>query len=85
MNIECVVCSKKFFTNYKNSVVCSEKCRKKYYDMYRFTLNKVKYNTRNSKKKYTNSKEKLLAIKEKYKNGVSKEIIENWLDPKINK
>lgn len=85
MNVECVVCGKKFFTNYKNGVVCSEKCRKKYHDMYRFTLNKVKYNTRNSKKKYANSKEKLLAIKEKYKNGVSKEIIENWLDPKINK
>nr|DAT58893.1 MAG TPA: DNA gyrase subunit A [Caudoviricetes sp.] len=34
MNVECVVCGKKFFTNYKNGVVCSEKCRKKYHDMY---------------------------------------------------
>lgn len=80
MQVECVVCDKKFTSNYKGSSACSTECKKIYHKMYGFTLNRVKWNTRNSGKKYTNSKEKLLAIKEKYKNGISKEMIENWLE-----
>ena len=80
MKVECVVCGKQFITNYKNSAACSAECKKKYNTMYVFTSNKLRHDIRNSKKKYTSSKEKLLAIKEKYKNGISKEMIENWLE-----
>ena len=45
---------------------------KKYYAM-------AKYNKRFSGKHYNNSPEKLAAIKEKYKNGISKSIIEEML------
>lgn len=82
MQVECVVCGKKFVTNCKDGIVCSAECRKIYHKVYTFCWNKQKYNTRNSRKKYTNSKEKLLAIKEKYKNGVPKGLIEDWLEIK---
>ena len=80
MQVECVVCGKKYNTHYKKGFTCSVKCSEIYNRMYTFTYNRTMYNTRNSGKKYTNSKEKLLAIKEKYKNGISKEMIENWLE-----
>ena len=38
-----------------------------------------KYNLRASGKKYENSEEKLELIKEKYKNGVTKEIKTEWI------
>lgn len=79
MQVECVVCGKKFVTNYKNCVACSAECKKNYQRMYSFTVVRLRDNVRNSGKKYTNSKEKLLAIKEKYKNGVPKGLIEDWL------
>lgn len=82
MQVECVVCGKKFVTGYKNCVSCSAECKKIYHRMYLFTFIRQRDNVRNSGKKYTNSKEKLLAIKEKYKNGVSKELIEDWLEIK---
>ena len=37
------------------------------------------YNLRASRKKYENSEERLKEIKEKYKNGVTKEILSEWL------
>ena len=37
------------------------------------------YNLRASRKHYENSEERLKEIKEKYKNGVSQEIMEEWL------
>ena len=37
------------------------------------------YNLRASRKHYENSEERLKEIKEKYKNGVTQEIIEEWL------
>lgn len=80
MKIECVVCGKQFITNRKNRIVCSAECKKNYNKEYVRTFQKLNSNSRYSKKKYTNSKEKLLAIKEKYKNGVSKGMIENWLE-----
>ncbi|WP_443738459.1 hypothetical protein [Treponema sp.] len=80
MKVECVVCGKQFITNRKIQFVCSPECNKIYHKEYVLTFQKLNYNTRYSKQKYTNSKEKLLAIKEKYKNGVSKEMIEKWLE-----
>lgn len=37
------------------------------------------YNLRASKKHYENSEQRLKEIKEKYKNGVTKEILSEWL------
>ena len=39
----------------------------------------MKNDIRYSKQHYTNSKEKLNSIREKYKNGVTQEIMEEWL------
>lgn len=85
MQVECVVCGKKFVTSYKKSVTCSAECRKIYNRMYLFTSNRLNLNVRDSGKKYTNSNEKILAIKEKYKNGVPKGLIEDWLEIKKSK
>lgn len=82
MQVECVVCGKKFIANNKKFITCSTECKKIYHKMYSFTMDRTRRDVRNSGKKYTNSKEKLLAIKEKYKNGVTKEMIENWLEIK---
>ena len=37
------------------------------------------YNLRASRKNYENSEERLKEIKEKYKNGVTKEILSEWI------
>ena len=37
------------------------------------------YNLRASKKHYENSEQRLKEIKEKYKNGVTKEILTEWI------
>ena len=37
------------------------------------------YNLRASRKKYENSEERLKEIKEKYKNGITKEILSEWI------
>ena len=37
------------------------------------------YNLRASRKHYENSEERLKEIKEKYRNGVTQEIMEEWL------
>ena len=54
-----------------------------YRALYLYESNKVRRlmrnNIRQSGKDYVNSKEKLNAIKEKYKNGVTQEIMEEWL------
>ena len=54
-----------------------------YRDLYLYEANKVrrliKSNVKYSGKHYVNSPEKLNAIKQKYKNGVTQEIIEEWL------
>lgn len=53
-----------------------------YRALYLYELNKVRRLTRNNRRQsgedYVNSKEKLNAIKEKYKNGVTKEILTEW-------
>lgn len=54
-----------------------------YRALYLYESNKVRRLTRNnirqSGEDYVNSKEKIKAIKEKYKNGVTQEIMEEWL------
>lgn len=54
-----------------------------YRALYLYEANKarrlMRNNIRQSRKNYVNSKEKLNTIKEKYKNGVTQEIIEEWL------
>ena len=56
---------------------------KQYRALYIYELNKAKRyarnDTRQSRKDYVNSKEKLNTIKEKYKNGITQEIMEEWL------
>ena len=37
------------------------------------------YNVRASRKNYENNEERLKEIKEKYKNGVTKEILSEWI------
>ena len=56
---------------------------KQYRALYMYETNKSirwqKNNIRYSRKHYVNSEEKLNAIKQKYKNGVTKEILAEWL------
>lgn len=57
--------------------------RENYRKIYQYEANlarrKMKNDIRYSKQHYTNSKEKLNSIREKYKNGVTQEIMEEWL------
>lgn len=54
-----------------------------YRALYIYEANKARRLTKNdirhSKTHYANSEEKLNAIKQKYKNGVTKEILAEWL------
>ena len=53
--------------------------KENFHNLYIRVYAKTHYNKRFSGKKYENSPEKLAAIKEKYKNGVSKSVIEEML------
>jgi len=53
--------------------------RENFKNLYRRVYAKTHSNKRFSGRKYKNSPEKLAAIKEKYKNGVSKEFINEML------
>lgn len=55
-------------------------CKKNYHQVYSWTQQRAKNNIRASGKKYINPPEKIQAIKEKYKNGVSVEIIKQMLE-----
>ena len=57
-------------------LIGKEKYKKQYAFLYHEAMNKK---SRFSKKDYENAPEKLKQIKEKYKNGVSKEIINEML------
>ena len=50
-----------------------------YKAIYCKTAYRLKNDIRNSNKKYKNNKKKLDEIKEKYKNGVTNEILKEWL------
>ena len=54
-----------------------KKYKKQYDFLYHEAMDKK---SRFSKKDYENSPEKLKQIKEKYKNGISKEIINEWIN-----
>lgn len=81
----CRVCGKKFFYERKQGhrrTMCSKECVKEAdraasRDWYH--RNFEVFGKRASGKKYKNPPEKLQAIKEKYKNGVTLEILEEWL------
>lgn len=71
----CVLCG----AETKGFVCMGTECRKTYHKVYSWTQNRMKLNIRASGKKYTNSLEKLNAIKNKYKNGVTVEQINKML------
>lgn len=56
---------------------------KQYRALYLYEVNKAirwaRNDIRHSRTQYVNSAEKLDAIKQKYKNGVTQEIMEKWL------
>lgn len=66
-------------------LLCSGiECRKEYHRVFTWTKNREKRNIRGSGKHYENTPEKLNAIKDKYKNGVTdehlKEMLGGWND-----
>lgn len=67
-------CSDTELTTYRN-LIGSEVYNKQYTALY----NQSKYNKRHSGLHYANDKAKLKAIKEKYKNGVSDDIIKEMV------
>lgn len=82
----CKICGKEF-TAITNKKYCSKECvsqvvrerdRKK--SLKKYYKNHPKRFERFSGKWYKNSPNKLQAIKEKYRNGVSKTQIENWIN-----
>lgn len=56
-----------------------EEYLKQYHKIYSNTAYSSKVDKRYSELKYTNSKQHLNKIKEKYKNGVTDEILKEWL------
>lgn len=56
--------------------------RKQYLALYRFAEQSTR---RNSGKEYKNTKNHLQSLKEKYKNGVSKKVIDEMLDIRRSK
>lgn len=78
----CKICGKEF-NAIKNKKHCSKECvsqvnRERRLEKY-YKNHPERYE-RFSGKWYRNSPEKLQAIKEKYRNGVSKTQIENWIN-----
>ena len=63
---------------YKEAVGADE-YKKEYVKLYVMTKQKIKTGTRHSKKRYVNSEQKLNEIKAKYANGVTDEILAEWL------
>jgi len=73
---KCVLCG----AVTKGFICMGSECRKIYHQVYSWTQNRMKYDIRASGKKYINPLEKIQAIKEKYKNGVSVEIIKQMME-----
>lgn len=87
----CKICGAVFSPSYANQKYCSKNCarlgknelqknKKIYHQVYSWTRNRMKNDIRASGKKYINPPEKIQAIKEKYKNGVSIEHIKSMLE-----
>lgn len=73
---KCILCG----AETQGFICMGSNCRKTYHQVYSRTQQKAKNNIRASGKKYINSPEKIQAIKEKYKNGVSVEIIKQIME-----
>lgn len=76
MNKFCLYCGKTFASNSNKQIFCTRNCYLKNY----YSKNK-KYPVRThrfSGKSYNNSPERILELKEKYKNGVTSEIMEEF-------
>ena len=63
---------------YRDTIGADE-YQKEYMYFYIATRQKMKVDIRHSKKRYVNSEQKLNEIKEKYKHGVTDEILAEWL------
>lgn len=72
----CILCG----TETTGFICTGAECKKTYHQVYSWTRNRMKYDIRASGKKYINPPEKIQAIKEKYKNGVSVEIIKQMME-----
>ena len=57
----------------------ADEYRKEYRELDFTARRKTKYDIRHSKKRYVNSEQKLNEIKAKYANGVTDEILAEWL------
>lgn len=73
---KCILCG----AETRGFVCMGSECRKEYQRIYLWTRNRMKYDIRASGKKYINPPEKIQAIKEKYKNGVSVATIKQMLE-----
>lgn len=76
----CKICGAIFFPKNYRQIICSNECKKTYHQVYSWTQQRAKNNIRASGGKYINPPEKIQAIKEKYKNGVSVEIIKQMME-----
>lgn len=72
---QCILCG----AETRFYICMSSECQKNYHQVYSWTRNRMKNDIRASGKKYINPPEKIQAIKEKYKNGVSIEHINKML------
>lgn len=72
----CILCG----TETRGFICTGSECKKKYHQVYSWTQQRAKNNIRASGKKYMNPPEKIQAIKEKYKNGVSVATIKSMLE-----
>ena len=57
----------------------ADEYEKEYHRLFVATRQKIKTDMRHSKKRYVNSEQKLNEIKAKYANGVTDEILAEWL------
>ena len=73
---KCILCG----AETQGFICMSSECRKIYHKVYSWTQNRMKLNIRASGKHYKNSPEKIHAIKEKYKNGVTVATIKSMLE-----
>lgn len=73
---QCILCG----AETRGFICKGSECKKIYHQVYCRTQQRAKNNIRASGKKYINPPEKIQAIKEKYKNGVSIEHIKSMLE-----
>lgn len=72
----CILCG----AETQGFICMGSKCKKTYHQVYSWTQQRFKNNIRASGEKYTNPPERIQAIKEKYKNGVSVATIKQMME-----